>query len=196
MKDEYGEKFHLRRIDRPYYNAIASSIAGVIGSIPNSLKKIDSVLDVGCSCGALLRCFSEVPVRCGIDFGISADMFCKDAGKYYDCDFESGFLDTGMKFDLISCLEMIEHISSPASPNVLKTLDCNSDRGSILIFSGAKPGQRGRHHVNCQPSWYWIDRLHSIGFMHDAPLTNNFMSIAGCKMPECYRSNAIIFTKR
>jgi hypothetical protein len=39
------------------------------------------------------------------------------------------------------------------------------------MMTHALPGQPGHHHVNCQPSRYWVQRLKGIGFDLDYRLT-------------------------
>ena len=57
--------------------------------------------------------------------------------------------------DLVLCVEMVEHLEEKYLDNLLDTL-CN---GKIIVMTNALPGQGGYHHVNEQPTKYWIDQF-------------------------------------
>ena len=57
------------------------------------------------------------------------------------------------KVDLVHCQEVVEHIDEIYLDNLMKTLTC----GKFIIMTHAFPGQGGHHHVNEQPSEYWVN---------------------------------------
>ncbi|EJH8995740.1 hypothetical protein NF634_002867 [Salmonella enterica] len=59
------------------------------------------------------------------------------------------------KVDLVHCQEVVEHIEEEFLDNLLSSLAC----GKFLLMTHAVPGQGGYHHVNEQPSEYWINHL-------------------------------------
>jgi hypothetical protein len=59
------------------------------------------------------------------------------------------------KVDMVHCQEVVEHIDAHYLPHLLDSLST----GRIILMSHAVPGQTGHHHVNCQPSEYWVDQL-------------------------------------
>lgn len=61
--------------------------------------------------------------------------------------------------DMVHCVEMVEHLEEQYLGHLLDTL-CN---GKIIVMTNALPGQGGYHHVNCQPTQYWIDHLKKRG---------------------------------
>ncbi len=191
----YDDKFHQRRVGKPYYEHIARASLSTFRYSPlrETQKEYRNVLDIGCSCGALLSCFN-LPIKHGLDFGRSSDTFIKEAGTYHEVDLSKEHINLGIGFDLIVCLEVAEHLPSKSS-KVFDTFTANAVPHSTLIFSGARRGQRGRHHINCQDSWEWLETLTKIGFKYSAPMTNNFISEVGRELPDCYRSNLLILTK-
>jgi len=62
--------------------------------------------------------------------------------------------------DLVHCQELVEHIEEKYLDNLLSTLA----NGRFLLMTHAIPGQPGHHHVNCQPSEYWISHMERYGF--------------------------------
>jgi len=59
------------------------------------------------------------------------------------------------KVDLVHCHEVVEHIEEQHLENLLQSLTC----GKYILMTNATPGQGGHHHVNEQPTEYWIKHL-------------------------------------
>ncbi|PUE31007.1 hypothetical protein B9Z35_08195 [Limnohabitans sp. Jir61] len=59
------------------------------------------------------------------------------------------------RVDLVHCQEVVEHIEAEFLDNLLSSLTC----GRIIVMTNALPGQGGHHHVNEQPTEYWIENL-------------------------------------
>ena len=59
------------------------------------------------------------------------------------------------RVDLVHCQELVEHIDERYVENLLKSLTC----GKFIVMTHALPGQGGYHHVNEQPTEYWIEHL-------------------------------------
>lgn len=57
--------------------------------------------------------------------------------------------------DLVHCQEVVEHIEERFLDNLLSSLAC----GKFILMTNALPGQGGYHHVNEQPTEYWINHL-------------------------------------
>lgn len=57
--------------------------------------------------------------------------------------------------DLVNCVEVVEHIEEKFIENLLDTL-CS---GTYIFMTHATPRQKGWHHVNCQPTEYWVNHL-------------------------------------
>ena len=74
-------------------------------------------------------------------------------------DLTEGFVEN--KVDFVNCIEVVEHIDEKYIHNLLDTLS----QGNYILITHAIPGQKGHHHVNCQPSEYWIKHLESYGYI-------------------------------
>ena len=70
------------------------------------------------------------------------------------------------RFDLITCLEVAEHLPAEAADTLCDTIARHMHKGSLLAFSAAAPGQGGEHHENLQPAWYWRSKLHERGISY------------------------------
>ena len=118
---------------------------------------ISSVLDVGCGEGHAARFFHKQGLYAhGID-GLLANveravmpiaLHDLRAGPYV------------MPVDMVWSCEVAEHIDLAYLSNYLDTLA----NGVIIAMTYALPGQAGYHHVNCQPSEYWIELIEQRGY--------------------------------
>jgi SAM-dependent methyltransferase len=152
-----------------------------------------SVLDVGCGRGAWLtvwRAQNGVKRVLGVD-GVSAEQLKATAARDFirSVDLEAGF-SVGERFDLVQCLEVAEHLSAKAAPLLVKSLALHGD---VILFSAARPGDGGEHHVNEQEPEYWRGLFAAQGFqLYDTVRPR----IAGdAAIDAWYRYNAFIFTK-
>jgi len=59
------------------------------------------------------------------------------------------------RVDLVHCQEVVEHIEERYLDNLLASM-CS---GRFILMTNALPGQGGHHHVNEQPTEYWIHHL-------------------------------------
>lgn len=64
------------------------------------------------------------------------------------------------RVDLVHCQEVVEHIEEKYLGNLFDSFST----GKYVLMTHAMPGQDGYHHVNLQPSEYWIDNLSKRGF--------------------------------
>lgn len=78
-------------------------------------------------------------------------------------------LSLGKKFDLVLCVEVIEHLEEAYENALLKTIVSHAD--DWVVFTGAKPGQGGKGHVNCKELEYWEGKLEDRGVVVDHELT-------------------------
>lgn len=62
--------------------------------------------------------------------------------------------------DLVVCIEVVEHIDKLYIDNLMSSLSL----GKYVLMTHARPNQQGYHHVNCQPSEYWIDLFDKYGY--------------------------------
>ncbi len=118
------------------------------------LLKINSVLDVGCGRGAWLNEWRHAGA--GIAQGIDGPYVQRSSLLIPDQDFMAVDLtkpfDSKRRYDLVTCLEVAEHLPAAAAATLVSSLVKHSDR---ILFSAATRGQGGENHINERPLSYW-----------------------------------------
>ncbi len=66
----------------------------------------------------------------------------------------------GTPCDLVTCVEVVEHIEEKYIGNLLDTL-CS---GRLLLMTFARKGTHGQFHVNEQDDQYWVDKVATRNF--------------------------------
>lgn len=128
------------------------------------LVRPESVLDVGCGTGVWLSVFQENGVQDiqGVDGEyIERDRLKIPQEKFKEHDLENGF-DLEKQFDLVSCLEVAEHISEGNARNFIDSL---TRHAPAILFSAAIPHQGGVSHVNEQWPSYWASLFREKGYV-------------------------------
>lgn len=130
---------------------------------------VQSMLDVGCGEGHSTRFFQELGCQShGVDGCPKAIADSVLPGQVSLHDFCTGSFEAPHPVDLIWSCEFLEHVDEAYLPNILQTF---AQARLAIMITHAFPGQKGHHHVNCQPSSYWIQRIESLGFTCDIGLT-------------------------
>lgn len=121
------------------------------------------VLDVGCGIGAYLRLFKDFGA--GLVFGVDGIPFgatALGADEYAQRDLSQP-LELDRQFDLVVCVEVVEHLAKRDADRLLESLSRHALR--VIVFSAASVGQPGHGHINCQPIEYWLERWAALGWI-------------------------------
>lgn len=125
---------------------------------------VKSMLDVGCGPGGMVR----LAERKGIEtWGIDGDPGVRQPGVITH-DYTTGPVFIPRGYDLIWCMEFVEHVEAQYQDNYLATFDA----GRVLFLTAAYPGQGGHHHVTERPVSYWIELLAMRGWILDQEATD------------------------
>ncbi|MFQ5873294.1 MAG: class I SAM-dependent methyltransferase [Dehalococcoidia bacterium] len=94
-----------------------------------------SVLDVGCGDGRLLHMLADiVPVRAGVDLSARAIAFAEAFNPDVEL-FNCSVADVPGTFDLVTCVETLEHVPDTELPEFVSSLHDRLVRGGALILS-------------------------------------------------------------
>jgi len=124
-----------------------------------------SVIDIGCGPGGQVHLAVEKGWEA---HGVDGD---NSIARRFDCeifDFTTGIYTPHRVFDLAWCVEFLEHVEEKFIPNFMPAFQC----ARWAIITHALPGEVGHHHVNCQPSEYWIEQFSHYQFEYSAELTS------------------------
>lgn len=93
------------------------------------------------------------------------------------------------KVDLVHCQEVVEHIEEKYLDNLLSSLGC----GRFVLMTHALPGQQGHHHVNLQPSEYWIEHMRRRGFSYLEEDSNRVRHLATSEGARYVAASGLLF---
>jgi hypothetical protein len=142
------------------------------------------MLDVGCGPGGML----DVAQAMDIDaLGIDGDPTIQRPDVLIH-DYTAGPFQMTPR-DLIWSAEFVEHAEAHYIPHFLATFRA----GRVLYLTHALPGQGGHHHVNEQPSSYWISILADDGWALDHEATAWVRQHSATPFG---RATGIVFTRR
>ncbi len=152
-----------------------------------------SVMDVGCGVGTWISACIEMGLEdvCGVDGDyVEREKLQIPQEVFFAADLNEP-LTIGRKFDLVTSLEVAEHLDKDRAENFVAGLVKHSD---AILFSAAIPLQGGTHHVNEQWGEYWQNIFASfeyepVDFLRDALWHNE-------NIPFWYRQNMCFFRNK
>ena len=151
-----------------WHNFFGSIAAEVIRSL-----KSRSVLDAGCAWGFLVEAFWDRGVEArGVDISryaisqVRRDMqpFCKVASLTEPIEG---------RFDLITCIEVLEHMSAEHAAIAIGNLTKITD---TILFSSSPTELTEKTHINVQPTMSWLKLFAEFGFSPDLTYDASFLA--------------------
>ena len=181
--------------DTRFYNRLskqASQSARHLVPIIHQALRPQSVLDVGCGHGSWLKEWSTVvPTVFGVDGRwVHTDKLEIPLANFQTFDLEERF-NLNQKFDLVTCLEVAEHITPASKDNLISSLVSHSD---TVLFSAAIPEQGGDNHYNEQWPSYWIEAFSKHGYVFMDPFRHMVWNNEDIRY--YYRQNLILFCRK
>jgi len=152
-------------------------------------------LDLGSGTGAMVNCARKL----GSD-ALGVDLINGPEGHFITHDLtrplriardsftiESGIPDhLTQRFDLITCLEVAEHLPLDAHETLVDTITRHlrykpnmDDASGYLIFSAAPPGQGGEHHIGNRPAVEWRSMFYERGISYREDYTRQLAHLFG-----------------
>jgi hypothetical protein len=161
--------FHQRECFRKDYQVLAKVILDQI--------EFSSVFDVGCANGFLLEGFMAAGKRVG-GIELSPDVRFILSPELNLCVEVGDFSGAKGRWDLVTCVEVAEHIPPSRSEDLVETL-CRLATDRIL-FSAALPGQKGHGHINCRPKSDWLNWFEEKGWVPSDSTTKKVRETSSC----------------
>ncbi|BAZ09911.1 type 11 methyltransferase [Calothrix sp. NIES-4071] len=113
-------------------------------------------LDLGCGLGYFIKYLRDNGIDAWGVEGENLSNFFKAPGYQIVQDISQPF-NLNEVYDLVMCLEVVEHIPREFEDIVFDNIVNHMSR--YLLFSGATPGQQGTGHVNERQESYWFSHL-------------------------------------
>jgi SAM-dependent methyltransferase len=145
----YPESFFQHQVEDT-----GASAKGLVSEILRHVSP-KSIVDVGCGVGVWVDEFKRRGIAevMGVDQPqpIAEGLRLIHPPEFLEQDLEQP-LQIHRTFDLVVCLETIEHLSENRGPELIRDL---TQLGPVILFSGAIPLQCGYYHINEQWPDYW-----------------------------------------
>lgn len=164
--ENYGRGPHQYQGPAPYRleEPLWQSYFGHIADLVVTELAPATVLDAGCAIGFLVKELRARGVEAwGIDISEYAIEHVDETVRKF-CSVASITDDLERSYDLIVCLEVLEHLPAEVAPMVVANFGCHTN---AVLFSASADGFRDPTHVNVQPTDYWIELFGRHGFFRD-----------------------------
>lgn len=132
-----------------------------------------SVLDAGCAMGFLVEALRRRGVQAwGVDISDYAiSQVHPDVREF--CRVGSITEPFERRYDLIVCIEVLEHMPSAEGERAIANLCAHTDD---VLFSSSPRDFAEATHVNVQPPEYWAERFARRGLFHDLDFDASFIT--------------------
>jgi SAM-dependent methyltransferase len=162
---EYGSFYYRHDCGIPYERN--EHWLGFFGDVAEGIIRNlhpTSVLDAGCAMGFLVEALHKRGVEAwGIDISEYA-ISQVDESVRDRCSVASLAEPLGRRYDLIACIEVLEHIPPTETDKVIANLCASTDR---LLLSTSPEDYGEATHLNVQPPEAWTAALAREGFLRD-----------------------------
>lgn len=149
----------------PFFHQIALNIKDKI--------KPNSVIDIGCAKGFLVECLRDLSIDAyGIDISDYALHEVRGDIKKY-CKHKSILEKPKKKYDLVVCIEVLEHLKPEHAEEAVKNLCNYSDD---ILFASTPTDKLEKTHHNVRLHEYWIELFAKNNFYRDLDFDCSFIT--------------------
>lgn len=168
------EQLHLFHYGKPVGQAVASYPTDPlkIKTAPEIIGKIISVihpescLDVGCGTGIYVEEFNKQGVKSiGVDGNLAIKTILKTSPENVLFKDVRHPLELDQKYDLVMCVELIEHIEEKYVEVLLYNLTQYTNKW-LLVTTGEDSKGKTKFHLNEKPPEYWIEKITALGYKY------------------------------
>ncbi len=174
QNDHYDKNYYDNYDKLPYVKSEhwEKFFGNIAEKIKNEINP-KTVLDAGCAKGFLVEKLRERGIEAfGIDSSEYAISHVDDSIKDY-CKVGSILNPLDRKYDLIVCMEVIEHLFEEDSKKALENL-CKYSND--IIFSSTPEGFEEKTHHNVKRPSYWAKLFAKKNFFRDTKFDANFIT--------------------
>lgn len=131
-------------------------------------------LDVGCAKGFLVEALRDRGVEAyGIDISEYAITEVRQDIKPF-CKVQSALLPLDEKYDLITCIEVLEHLEGKdISIAIQRMCEATDD----IIFSSTPYDYEEESHISIHTPEYWVEQFAYHGFYHDVQYDSSYIAV-------------------
>jgi 2-polyprenyl-3-methyl-5-hydroxy-6-metoxy-1,4-benzoquinol methylase len=160
----YDARYYAHNVGCAPCRAESSFWRGVFDGIADAIVAElapQTVLDAGCGIGLLVSSLRERGVEAwGIDISEYAISHVPEGARGY-CSLASVTDELQPDFDLIVCIEVLEHLPARLGREAIENLARHTDR---ILFSSTPDDFDEPTHVNVQPMNHWVEQFARLGF--------------------------------
>jgi SAM-dependent methyltransferase len=132
-----------------------------------------TVLDVGCAIGLLVETLRAREVEAyGVDVSEYAIGQVHESVRAY-CRLGGATEPFGRRYDLITCIEVLEHMPPETAPDAIANLCAHAD---AVLFSSSPLDYAEVTHFNVQGPEYWARLFAQQGFFRDVDVDAQFLT--------------------
>jgi SAM-dependent methyltransferase len=132
-----------------------------------------TVLDAGCAMGFLVEALRAQGVEAwGVDVSDYAISQVHPSVRAF-CAVGSITAPFERTYDLITCIEVLEHLDKAEGQRAIENLCCHTDD---VLFSSTPHDFTEATHFNVQPPEYWAEQFARHGFYHDLDFDATFLT--------------------
>lgn len=145
---------------------------GIAGHIIDDIAPA-TVLDAGCAKGFLVEQLRRRGTPAwGVDISDYAISQAHDSIRTF-CSVGSIAAPFERRYDLITCIEVVEHMPALEAARAIENLCAHSDD---ILFSSSPHDYAEVTHINVQPAEYWAEVFARHGFFHDLSFNATFIT--------------------
>ena len=168
--DEYGGIGYTNKIFQDFHHNVAICIKHFFNP--------QTILDVGCANGQLSSYLMKYGIRAyGVDGSKHAISSQKGLIKNFIAVSSLPELKLPEfmpeKFDIITCIEVLEHIKEENAEQSIKRLTELSDK---ILFSSTPDDFDDPTHFNVRPESYWVSLFQKYGFFKNEDFNADFIA--------------------
>ncbi len=143
-----------------------------------------TVMDIGCAKGFLVEHLRDLSVNaCGVDASPYAiSQVRKDIRPF--CHVARGNDALEGRFDLITCIEVAEHMVEADARAMIEESCRHTDQ---VIFSSTPDDFEEPTHINLHPPEYWVALFQEQGFYRDANFQPEFVTPQAMRFVRCVK---------